>query len=472
MADDQKPKTMDIDDLVRELSKSSTNPVAPTPPLAPASQAPRPSFPTPKPPMPAPFMPKPTVPVTPIPPPVTPPQPKPLEMPKPQFNVPPQPKPAPAPLPTTPLPTPGVREYQSSTRTMNEDISRLKQGLQPTGVPVPRKVEQIVPVPQPQPMPPKSAVPSQQFKVPSVNLGEAQKTGPLAQSKDFSRPGSAAPMPIKPKVESKTQIYVPQEGQKGGNRNMLFIGIGAVAVVAGFSYWFFVLRSPVPEVVIETPTPSVTPTPMPILLSQIFGSPQQITVLTTENFLIGLTNKIEPSNWPAKQFTALSIVDETGNSYPNSKILGIFSASEDLKVNLSQQEWQAVAYGQTEKFDGKGAQALSEKPTGRLVFLAKVANPDLFRTILDPWETFFNQETKKLGKQLKDLGLPDLFASGGELFLDNTYKGVNIRYKNFPYPDKAVDYGIVSMPKYGTEYFFIANSRESAFAIIDFLQSQ
>ncbi len=44
MADDQNPKTMDINDLVRELSKSSTSPATPSP----APQAPRPPFPTPK----------------------------------------------------------------------------------------------------------------------------------------------------------------------------------------------------------------------------------------------------------------------------------------------------------------------------------------------------------------------------------------------------------------------------------------
>ena len=221
MADDQKPKTMDINDLVRELSKSSTSPAASTP--TPAPQAPRPSFPT------SPSINSGPSAKPPMPPPVPSSQPKPTEflrrlkhdqettprpeMPKPQFNtLPPsfgQPKPASTPSspsssgsPAAPSTTPGVKEYQSSIRTMDEDISKIKQGQKPTGIDVPRKVEQVVPVPQP--LPPKPAMPSQQFKIPSVNLGEAQKTGPLAQSKNIPRPPSA------PNGEPKPQIYVPQ----------------------------------------------------------------------------------------------------------------------------------------------------------------------------------------------------------------------------------------------------------------------
>ena len=287
---------MDINDLVRELSKSSTSPTAPSP--APLPQATRPSFSDPK-----------TVDASDnaktnfsfdklriygfafgkticssnsTVPGYTP-QPKPLEMPKPQFNVPPQPKPAPT--------TPGVKEYQSSIRTMSEDISRLKQGQQPMGVPVPRKVEQIVPVPpQATPAPAKPPVTGPQFKIPDVNLGETKRSAPLAQSKNL--PGITIPSipkgPSVPKAGGAVpapQIYVPQEGQPGGNRNMLFIGIGVVAVVAGFAYWFFVLRAPAPEVVIETPTPTPieipTPTPPPL---DILGVAENIFIPSTSVF--------------------------------------------------------------------------------------------------------------------------------------------------------------------------------------------
>jgi len=47
MADDQKPKTMDINDLVRELSKSSTSPTTPSPIPPPIPQPPI-IFPDPK----------------------------------------------------------------------------------------------------------------------------------------------------------------------------------------------------------------------------------------------------------------------------------------------------------------------------------------------------------------------------------------------------------------------------------------
>lgn len=457
MADDQKPKTMDINDLVRELSKSSTSPGT----SSPAPQAMRPSFPTPQPPMagsaPAPFMPKPPVPATPTPLSVTPPQPKPLEMPKPQFNTPPiQPKPVPPPVggpsSVTPLPTPGVKEYQSSIRTMGEDISRLKQGQKPTGIDVPRKVEQVIPVPQP--TLPKPAMPSPQFKIPSVNLGEAQKTGPLAQSKDFTRPVAPPSGPIKSKAEPKTQIYVPQEGQKGGNRNLLFVGVGVVAILAGFSYWFFVLRSPAPEVVIESPTPTptaiLTPTPSPL---DKLGIAENVPVSSTGAFLPALTAEINSRRPAIGQIKLFDIVNENQQKYTFKEFLTKLaidtSTLNDTMGILDTKEWVLGYFGYY------GQPGTGQNPSSRLFIVLTQKDSISAASLMNTWEP----------RIIKDLtSLFSLSSPSSKLtFTSDIYSNINFRFVRIPDKDLGVAYAVFQ------NYLIIGSSRDSFRVILDAL---
>ncbi|OGM99182.1 MAG: hypothetical protein A2915_00200 [Candidatus Yanofskybacteria bacterium RIFCSPLOWO2_01_FULL_41_34] len=453
MADDNNTtKNMDINDLVRELSKSPTSPVPPSP--SPAPQAPRPAFPSP-------------------PPPITPFQPKPSEMPRPQFNAPPrqfdkpmptdkqaiQPKPAPTaptptmPTPAVPLPTPGVKEYQSSIRTMNEDISRLKQGQKPTGIDVPRKVEQVVPAPV-TPSPTKPVIPSPQLKVPSVNLGETQKTGPIAQSKDVSKP------PAIPKVEPKPQIYIPQEGQKGGNRNMLFIGIGAAAIVAGFSYWFFVLRLPASDFIVELPTPVPTAmtTPTPVL-SDIFANLENQTVCTSECTPSSFFEDINEQPISGGQFKFLYFSE-------NNTLRTIAQLFDDFKLvypgslkGLLGEDRGIFVYGQKEIFDQKGLIRTDSIVEKRLVLINEATDSIAVSQLLKEWET-------DMPNNLREIFLLELKRQTSQAFSDNFYRGVSIRYQNFAYSDKSIDYAVVAAPN-GKSYLVIAGSREAMYATID-----
>ena len=455
MSDDQNSKTMDINDLVRELSKSSASPATP-----PAPQAMRPPFSTPNSPV---SSPPPSSSTTP-PPPVGPLPIRPLEMTKPQFNVPPQTfsQPKPAPSPVAPLPTtPDVKEYQSSIRTMNEDISKLKQGQKPTGIDIPRKVEQVVSVPQ-TPSPAgqvKPTVPSQQFKVPSVNLGETRKTAPIASVNNIPRAPSA------PKVEPKTQIYVPQEGQKGGNRrNMLFMGIGAIVLVSGFSYWFFVLRSPVPEVVIESPTPRPSPTETPIQsLLAIFSGVQTQTFLVTPNetvndFIQGVKN----GNINGGEFIKIHTSDDD-TSLTITQFLDNFKLSYPTNLGyLIGQDSSILIYGQKEIFDFNGQLKTDAVVEKRLAFVSEVRDAVMVLQAGRVWET-------EMTENLKTIFQLDPNKQAGQDFADNFYRGVGIRYKNFPYADKSIDYAVVTSFN-GKSYLVITGSRETMYATIDKLK--
>lgn len=464
MADDQSSKARSIDDLVRELSKNSTSPVTPSPSPQPA----RPSFPTSKPSMPPPMAGSPSVPSSP----------KPLEMPKPQFRAPPPLSPASPPKipsspsspgsPTTPPTTPGVKEYQSSIRTMNEDISKLKQGQKPMGIDVPRKVEQIVPVPpQPisRPIPPLAGQvkpnissapfsgggPSQLFKVPSVNLDQAQKPGPVVPR--F--------VPNVPKVEPKEQIYVPQEERKGINRNILFMGIGAAAVVAGFSYWFFVLRSPTTEIVQETPTPTPIPTATPIqdLNSILLG-------ISTENISVkdpatDLNTNIKTLAINGGEFKNLNIISESKGQFSLGLLDFLAKPDQQLVDNMGA-DHKVLLYGQKEIFDSKGqlkTDAIVEK---RLVFVNEVKDVFAVPQLVKSWEASMNEDFKSIFEF-------DPKKQQSIDFADNQYGGVGIRYKNFKYSDRSIDYAIVPASN-GKSYLVITGSRESMYATIDKLK--
>jgi len=54
-------------------------------------------------------------------------------------------------------------------------------------------------------------------------------------------------------------------------------------------------------------------------------------------------------------------------------------------------------------------------------------------------------------------------------FRDNSYQGVAIRFKNFPNPDRSIDYAVMSSN--GKTYLVLAGSREAMFAAIDAFMS-
>src|SRR3989344_6404438 len=433
MADDQNVKTMDINDLVRELSKGSTSPA--TPPVSTERQVPvpqaanRPPFSAPKPSAPpqmssslpvspsAVSIPKSSVPTTPI---------QPLTTPRPEFNAPPPPlsqlpiqskqslgtesrildssakpdglgrigtKPVVVPPMPSTTPTPGVKEYQSSIRTMSEDISKIKQGQKPVGVDIPRKVERVAPVPQPITL--KPAMPGPQFKVPNVNLGEAKKTGPITQSKDFSRPNQSLPssVPIVPKVDLKSQIYIPQEGTKGGNRNILFIGIGALILVAGIAYWFFVLRLPAPEVVTEIPTPTPTAIPIQDLNSIFLGTNVENISVKDPAIDLNTATKILAIN--GGEFKVLNVTSESKGQFVLGLLDFIAKPVQQLIDNMGS-DYKVLLYGQKEIFDSNGQLKINSVVEKRLVFINEVKDALTAVQLGKDWEANMNEDLRPI----------------------------------------------------------------------------
>ncbi|KKS24933.1 MAG: hypothetical protein UU83_C0015G0001 [Candidatus Jorgensenbacteria bacterium GW2011_GWF2_41_8] len=456
MADDQGSKTTSIDNLINELPKQksfqpapfSPKPVSPpavsqsNPPVAlpPPVERARPIMPSSvpdsvsKPVMPPPFIPKPASQATQtVPPPIQPAE---------------RPKPVPAPAP--------AKEYQSSIRTMSEDISSLKTGQKPSGVNIPRTIEPLKPaVPAPiLPKPPvQPSTPGMQVK-----LGETQKTGPMAQAK------IPTPAPMPKKAEAP-QIIIPEGGKKMVGGNLLYIGISLAVVLAGAAYWFFVIRTPAVPVAEETPMPTATATPA-ATLNQLLSNavPIEIDLSVSADPTTDFNEAITAQTVSGGTFDKLNIKINAEGAIPAltdimDKFLVAYPA--ELKTNLGA-ESAVLLYGQKEVFTAKGLPDTSAINIKKLILVTEVNEPAMAASISKEWESAMADEFKNLFEL-------DVKKAASKAFLNSLYGETDINYINFAYPDKTVDYAIVAASN-GKNYLVIAGSREAMYEIIDILR--
>lgn len=453
-----KPST--IDDLVKELSKN--NSMSQAPPLSvgwnepKVNQGPPPNLPGVK-------IDK-VEPKSPVLPP-QPPQPPPiLGQTKPSSSVsPPKPQTTP-PLPATPLKPSPAQEYKSSIRTMGEDIASLKSGQKPSGVDIPRKVTPEIPK-TPMPGVPKLETPPLSTgPISAVGLGRAERTGPLPFTPALKGPEMPKPPVIQP------PIVIPQE-KKGFLGPMFYILIAGALVVGGVLYWYFVLRIPAPEVVLSpTPTPILTPTPVIKNLGDVFkGAPVNFEIAVSVNFSIGQSFKafVSTLSIANNEFSKINLLENIEGALVPLNFLDVFGMDliaypPALKDNVV--DSIIGVYGQSEIFNKDGGRDFIAKSLKKTAFVARIKDEVAVQSAMKSWEI-------TIAKDLADyLLIPDTSKETNASFLDNTYRGVPIRYMNFPFPDITVDYAMVEAA--GQSYLVIAGSRESIYAAIDVLLEQ
>ena len=365
---------------------------------------------------------------------------------------------------------------------MKDDISTLKQGEKPAGINIPRKVE-IPSSSTPSggggsaaPTTPKPITPPSpgQFKVPSVNLGQTEKTGPLPQAKIPTPPSADRPLPSKPAPPpsapsgggepQKSPIYAPPPSAGGisSGRNRLFIIIAGVAVIFAGLYWFLIIRPQTLQVAEETPIPTPTATPI-VSLSSIFQGITNVAISFENNtdgtpIVADLNTRIDKAVIIGGEFQNLS-------ELPIITLLSTFLDAEGINyprglVDLQLSEFLPLLYGQIESFDSAGQIKTGTGSEKRLVLINEAANSLTASQTMKDWELTLSADLKSL------FGLGQ---SKENEFLDNVYREVNIRYKNFPYADRSIDYAIVSALN-GKNYLVITNSREAMFSAIDELK--
>ena len=505
---DQGQKTITIDDLVNELTKDSAA-SAPTPrpvsnpqssPMrsnvvtqstpsstassipsisaqpsapsvqrasAPATTSPNQSQPISRPSMPS-ASPAPSQPISakpvvgPVNTPVAPAMPAPMARP-----VAPQPNPSPT---SQNQPNPrlqGIKEYQSSIRTMSSDMANIKSGQQVRGVQIPRKIEErpvspVVSAPVNGPGNPIST--DQPGQKVTITMGIPEKANEISSPKIPSQSVSMSSLP-----KSETQIIIPEGGRS--YRNLIFISIAVVALLVGAAYWYFGLKdsdlavvSPTP-VLSVTPRPTLSPTPTPevILSNLISGNPKTIDLPTAGDPLAYFVKLVKEQVITAGDQQKLNIAPSSGSMdyLPPAAALDRFMISYPaaLKTLLGMDDSLMLVHAQREYFDSKGKPITPAKTSNRLMIISEVSDKTASLASMSSWESTMAGDLNGI----LELG----YKSGAKVvFLNNIYGGATIRYTNFPNPDRSIDYAIMTASN-GKNYLIIASSREAMYAAID-----
>lgn len=328
---------------------------------------------------------------------------------------------------------------------MQEDITAIKKGQAPTGFQVEKQSEKDVtppPVGAPGPkiiMPPRPAQ--------EVRLGELEKSRSLPSTKLPSFPSMPTIPPAGPATKP-AGLSVPMGGRVNWKRLVLLAG--GLAVVA-FLVWFFVLRGPsAPEIAISpTPTYTATPTPTPVSIENSFSIVNSASISLGANFITRFDNSINKESLISSREPALYKIlnPATGNGYTLSEFLGglLIQAPTELIAAAKDNFYLSVLY-KSDNVNGYG-------------LLIELNDPTAAFTAMGNWEGTITQG-------LKDIFLLNPAKAASTTFLDNTYNGVVIRYRNFPDPNKTTDYAIVTASN-GETFLVITNSREQTYSIID-----
>lgn len=431
----QNPPTS-IDELVKKLSGQGSNPPQPTP--------------TPVPPRPTP--PPPSVP-----------------------SVPPSPKneeikapPAPAPISPSPVAPPSGQQYQSSIRTMADDIGMLQKGKAPAGV----ETSRVVPMDQPKAVSPAPApapvAPSQ--PLPKAVVTPRPNPGFTIPTVSGAKP-SAAPLPSSP------SLSVPSAGGLRRVSPTLWGILVAVVVVAGGLYWFMSRDSAPEDNIVVQPTETSEPTPTseaPAELKEYFAESGEFEakISAQGNDLGVLSEAIKVAPAQPRMFVPVVINEYDANniqSRTNVDLIGPLATRwgvtlpENVQAVIGQEQI-ILSYGQTESYNSKGVLESSPTvpPSHRMVVVAEILDTASAKTALMGAEPVIISSWTKMFSIVP--------PTKPTQFSDNIYKQNAIRFVNFPNPDTSIDYVIVNAEN-GKNYLIVAGSRESAYAAIDKLLS-
>lgn len=238
-------------------------------------------------------------------------------------------------------------------------------------------------------------------------------------------------------------------------------------VLFGGLYWYFMIRDSGTQVA-DTPVVTFTPRPTatPILgLEAIFPNKGGAIVLSAQgNPVSAINNAIQAQVvTPGSLIVAPLLSNPIASGSPEAiGLTDLFDRSgiaypADMKQALSG-KFDFLVYGQKENFDAKGQVTTSPIQSNRAVLVSELVAP--IDTSLKAWELTLDNTLSGMGKLL---GVD--VTKNKKPFQDNSYKGVAIRFKNYPYADHAIDYGMIQYN--GKTYLIFAGSREAMFATID-----
>src|SRR3989338_1503916 len=416
---------------------------------------------------------------------------------------------------STAVPIPSIgqspKDIRMSIRTMSADLARLKQGQKPTVFEVKKtalstqKVDGISPplsavaktplqtaVPPPIASPPSLQTPA--FRpspvvrsVPSFQPSPRPVSGPLEPrplpplpslsqkkskepehrhperiiSQDSLPSFLGAPVPkkvAKPPEEKVEYGLIARVIGSGMTTGIISTIVVALAIYILLTY--FVFNKEDTTVTTPVPTQSETlPTPVINELETIFKAVPADNFSIPDNkeqtvsvLISFMRNKVLvkkelrrinfiPSSDQVKIDDFHKLLDTLEVKYP-----------AELKDNVNTNRI-VMLYGQDELFSHA-----VEVPK-RMIFITEVKDTDKIISLIKRWELTMPNDFKNIFEL-------DVSKQASQNFLDNQYRNTSIRYNNFPFPDRSIDYAVVASLT-GKQYLIITNSRESIYLPID-----
>ncbi len=394
-------------------------------------------------------------------------------------------------------------DRRQTIRTMRDDLARLKQGLAPLGLelaakkntpiqakqappPAPVKTASIPPeVPSKPTLPPISNRPITPLERPAPPKIQPPFLGPklvVPPITTLPLPGNipahfheeirildkdnlpaflGAPIPKKkaPKPEDEKIEYGVIAKIIGSGMTTGIVSTMILALTAyGLIYYFF-LRE---KVVVTT-----TPTPIPIEISPVAETNEleeifRTTAVTTFSLPADSTHLIpdfrlflEKETLAKKEFKRIRFLPVEPGEIPTfTTLFNKLVVKYPVELNNWVKDNNIVfLYSQMENFNDQS------KNNKRVVFIVEVKDLSKVVEIMKNWET-------TIADDLKNFFDIDPSKGASLPFLDNERLTVKIRYKNFPLPDRTIDYAIVSSLT-GRNYLILTNSRESIYSPID-----
>lgn len=369
-------------------------------------------------------------------------------------------------------------DRRPTIRTMRDDLVRLRRGLAPIGLelekseiqksaliihtkpespPAPIKIENVPPEALNKPiLPPISKRPTALPEKPAHIHEEVRilDKDNLPAFLGAPIPKKITPKPEEEKVEYGVIAKIIGSGMTTGIVSTMIIAV----TIYGLIYYFFLGEE---AIITSTPVPTPTRT-SPITetneLEEIFRT-MPVTTFSlsadSDRLIPEFQSFLEKEALAQKEFKKIRFLSvQQGEALAFAALLDELTTRYPIELN----NWLknnniALLYGQMEKFND------SSKSGKRLVLITEIKDADKVIEIMKNWET-------TMADSLKSLFAIDPLKEASKLFLDNEYRTVKIRYKNFPFPDKTIDYAIISSLT-GRHYLILTNSRESMYSPIN-----
>jgi len=362
-----------------------------------------------------------------------------------------------------------------SIRTMKDDLVRIKQGLTPLSF---QTQKEIISAAKDKLLPRQSGLPEISVALPKVSAtlpeikpffidknnlppipvpsGRPAHIHEETQIADLGLPipKKKVSKPEEEKVEYGVIARVVSSGMTTGIATTVVVAIISYALI----YYFFIRED---GTIVATPTPVLSPTPPVIQINELETIFQDVSVSVfqiskaPEQTLSDLRSFITKASLAKKEFRRINfqiLPDKTKPIFSDLITRLSVNYPSDLK-NWIKESGTILVYGQEESFDNQN------EPGKRLVLIVEIKDTNKVAEIMKNWEP-------TIANDLKSIFELDALKQTTVNFLDNERQGIKIRYKNFPLPDKSIDYAIVSSLT-GKYYLVLTNSRESMFSPID-----